>query len=414
MYQSLRLILIISLLVFSSANYADEDDDINWSIKGFGTLGLAGTDTRALGFYRERSETQDAKAASFTTDSRLGLQLSADFNPSLNATVQWVARDHAGNFFEQNLDWAFLRWNIDKDTTLRLGRLGADAFLLSDYRNVGYAYPWMRPPHEFYASLPVYHFDGMDINKKISVSDGALSLKLFGGYSFSQYSVQSVGLINTKIPLIGSNIGYESGNWNFRASYIFSNFKLDSTASELKKTLNNITSNNSIPFNPPIRNYLSINKNSNIQFYTLGAAYDDSIWLVQGEADYVNSDNKVINNIASAYLSIGRRFSTVTLYSLYGFSKSFSNSIAITEPLLDDPNLAKISTNVNQTLNQNNIDEQSVSVGLRWDFYTNMAFKTQLSHYWLGRDGKDLWQKPIMESSPNNVNVWSVGVDFIF
>jgi hypothetical protein len=91
--------------------------------------------------------------------------------------VQWVARNHAGAFFEQNLEWAYLRWRPWNDLDLRVGRLGLDVFLLSDYRNVGYAYPWMRPPQEFYAPLFPYHLDGADIAQRFHLGEGFLTLK---------------------------------------------------------------------------------------------------------------------------------------------------------------------------------------------------------------------------------------------
>ena len=215
-----RLPLLFLLLCVTSQVHAD-DSYPNWSLKGFGTLAFTGTDSKNLGFYRDTSQTQDVTQAwGISTDSSLGIQIDASISPTLHATAQWIARDHSGNFFEQNLEWAFLRWLIDDDLTLRIGRLGVDVFLLSDYRNVGYAYPWMRPPHEFYAYLGLYHFDGMDVTKKWNVGDGTLSLKSFAGYSHNQYQDKVTSrIINFDFAIAGANVLYETGDWRFRASY---------------------------------------------------------------------------------------------------------------------------------------------------------------------------------------------------
>jgi hypothetical protein len=69
---------------------------------------------------------------------------------------------------------------------------------------------------------------------------------------------------------------------------------------------------------------------------------------------------------------------------------------------------------VDGLLNKNGVDEKSVSLGLRWDIYENIALKAQWSHYWLGQNGTQLWLEPPSGPTPAEVNVWSLGVDFVF
>ena len=193
----------------------------DWSFNGFGTLGAIGTDADNIGFRRDYSQSAAATSAwRADVDSRLGLQLDAHFNNEFYAAVQWTARNQAGNFFEQNLDWAYLRWKPSNGLDLRLGRLVFDAFLMSDYRNVGYAYLWMRPPVEFYSYLIPYHLDGMDVVKKFNVADGYLSLKGYAGYNLTDVQ-QAYGspIIGTEWFLFGGNLVYETGNWLARLSY---------------------------------------------------------------------------------------------------------------------------------------------------------------------------------------------------
>ncbi len=190
------------------------------SFKGFGTVGISGSDTERLGFRRDISQNQGVtNNAGFDIDSRLGLQLDAELNPYWHLGAQWVARSHAGDFIEQNLDWAFLRWSPSLDTDIRVGRLGIDQFLLSDYRNVGYAYLWIRPPHEFYAGLPVYHFDGADISKKIEIGATFLTVKGFGGYT--AYDAPSVvsGTESLGSVVVGFSALLEYENWKARLAY---------------------------------------------------------------------------------------------------------------------------------------------------------------------------------------------------
>jgi hypothetical protein len=50
--------ILTILLLISSTSIADEAYP-NWSIKGFGNLGLVRSDSNKIGFYRNRTQTQE-------------------------------------------------------------------------------------------------------------------------------------------------------------------------------------------------------------------------------------------------------------------------------------------------------------------------------------------------------------------
>jgi len=148
---------------------------------------------------------------------------------------------------------------------------------------------------------------------------------------------------------------------------------------------------------------------------SVGASYDDGVWLVQAEAAYNNTNSVFLPSQASAYFSVGRRFADVTLYAMYGVAQSFETHVEIPAPVINDPELQLLHDSLDAIINNNGTDEQSVSIGLRWDFYQNIAFKAQWSHYWLGTEkGAHQWEQPLFGEIPDKVNVWSVGLDFIF
>jgi hypothetical protein len=406
--------ILTILLLISSTSIADEAYP-NWSIKGFGNLGLVRSDSNKIGFYRNRTQTQEVnKSLDISTDSRLGVQLDVDLTDSWHITSQFIARDHAGDFLEQNLDWAFLRWYPNEDTVVRAGRMGFDAFLLSDYRNVGFAYPWMRPPHEFYANIPITHYDGIDIRKSLSLNHGLISLKAYAGYTSTQLSEE---YYDTELegPMAGANIVYETGSWRLRAGYTYIRQVVDIDTRDLKLQINDTTNNFLFPNLNQLAPLITF-KDSNIHFMSLGTSYDDGTWLIHAEASYMDTEGQELFNpdTASAYLSIGRRFSNVTLYSLYGVSHSFQTKTEIPDPRFPDPRLLLIQQEVEERFNSQVINQQSLSIGLRWDFYPKVAFKAQWSHYWLGEDGDALWQRDVGVDTPENVNVMSFGIDFIF
>jgi hypothetical protein len=410
------LIRVIScFLVLFNISHAN-DFSPQWSIKGFGSLSVVGTDSDAIGFYRDRSQAQSIqKSWGVTPDSRLGLQFDASFHAALQMTVQWVARDHAGDFFEQNLELAFLRWHAANDLDIRAGRMGTDVFLSSDYRNVSYAYPWMRPPHEFYGTIPIYHYDGFDITKRYAINNGYLTIKMFTGYSTNQL-ISNPGnkLFDFNAPVAGGNLTYEYSHWHSKLSYVFVHPLTDTPGfDQASALLSAPLTNDALPGISKLVPYLTT-KHTDMHFISLGGAYDDGIWLAQVEAAYLHSDSPLFPAQTSAYLSIGRRFSSITLYTLFGIAHTFNKNIEVPNSVSNKPEFQMIHDIFNGFLNQNGIDEQSISLGIRWDMCSNIALKAQWSHFWLGSNGAQLWQKFDATSIPNKVNVWSFGFDFIF
>lgn len=395
-------------------NVASAEGYPDWSVKGFGSLGLARTDTDKIGFYREGTQTQEVKKSlEIAMDSRLGLQLDIDISDSWHITTQFVIRDHAGDFLEQNLDWAFLQWHPMTDTVVRFGRLGADSFLLSDYRNVGFAYPWMRPPHEFYAAIPITHFDGVDIKQSLSLDDGYLSVKAYAGRSLISLSEQYFDL-NFEGVVVGSSFIYETGSWTNRIGYTFFHpTREGKRLQDLAGILRSPQVNGLIPGIAELAPLLSITNNA-FHFVTLGTVFDNGDWLVHTEASYIDTETILNPDTFSAYFSVGRRFLNVTLYSVYGVSQTFQKRKSVSKPVFLSPELVELQKTVDGIINDHGVDQQSLSVGMRWDFYPKIAFKMQWTHYWLGSEGIALWQREFNDKASKSINVMSFGIDFIF
>ncbi len=410
-FNSLSLVLLMLTCVqVAVAN----DMAARWTVSGFGTLGMLGSDSRELGFTRDRTQVSYYNSLDFTTDSRLGLQLDVNLSDRLHFTSQFVFRNHAGDFWEQNLEWGFLRWSVHPDINVRIGRIGADLFLLSDDRNVGFTYPWMRPPHEFYGNLPAYHFDGADLVKTINLGEGLLRLKVFAGYTQNELATDRSDNIEFIAPATGGNLIYETGNWRARIgySYLSGSFATTSAYDQKLDLLNDPLINALVPNANKLSPYFYL-KDSPIHFFSMGATYDDGLWLMHTEASYTNTNTVLAPSNASSYLSVGRRFGKFTLYSLYGLAYSFEKTVAIPTPLIQAPALDELYQLANHTLNENAIHEQSLSLGVRWDVFNNTAIKAQWSHYWFGRNGKDLWHTQYNDPSRQS-NIWSIGIDFVF
>ena len=98
----------------------------------------------------------------FIQDSKLGLQITADVAKDMQVVAQLLA-SAVDNNYSMDVEWAYLDYEASESTSLRAGRIKQPVFLISDYLEVGYAYPWIRPPAEAYSNMPVDSIIGVQL-----------------------------------------------------------------------------------------------------------------------------------------------------------------------------------------------------------------------------------------------------------
>ena len=160
------------------------------SISGFLTAGATYADKQLLtaappGTMATKAVSQDGNIQNtpdFSTDSRLGLQISAKVNPDISVTGQLLAKANKDNS-NVEADWAFASYRVNEPISIRAGKIKFPTFLISDYYEVGYAYPWIRPPQEVYYSNPITTLNGVDVLAKIRLGDMNLLFQPYYGVS---------------------------------------------------------------------------------------------------------------------------------------------------------------------------------------------------------------------------------------
>lgn len=135
------------------------------------------------------------------TDSRLGLQFSGDINDRISATAQLLARGRDGNDGIKT-DWAFVAIDVANQAQVRTGKLKFPTFLASDYIEVGYAYPWMRPPQEVYSLNPFSTLVGVDALYTPTFGSSGLLIQPFVGSNrgSAALSAEQAPIFNTAVP----------------------------------------------------------------------------------------------------------------------------------------------------------------------------------------------------------------------
>ena len=180
------------------------------SLSGFMTAGASYADKQLL--TNSNAVSQDGSIENtpgFTADSRLGVQISAKVNQDISVTGQLLAKARENNS-NTKADWAFITYRVNEPVSIRVGKIKFPTFLISDYYEVGYAYPWIRPPQEVYSLNPISTLSGVDVLAQFRFSDMTLLLQPYYGVSRGATTVAPQEALPALLKPAGSieNVGF--------------------------------------------------------------------------------------------------------------------------------------------------------------------------------------------------------------
>src|SRR5690606_27859541 len=129
-----------------------QDSESMFSFSGFGTVGVVHNSEDHADFATDFGPDGAGYSDSWSAnpDSRLGFQVDAQFSERFSAVVQALSEYDYNGSHSPRVTLAHVKYAFTPALSLRLGRIASPTFMLSDYRKVGYAMPWLRPPVEVY------------------------------------------------------------------------------------------------------------------------------------------------------------------------------------------------------------------------------------------------------------------------
>ncbi len=149
---------------------------------GFITVGAAIHDdpnsNRYIGSLGDRGITDKL---TFETDTRFGLQLSSDIAENAKVVAQILGTGTSSNF-NAVVEWAYVDFEFNDYISMRAGKIKQPVYLVNDYIEVGYAYPWIRPPVEvYYLNNPLNTVNGAELFITFPIGNGTLSFQPYIG-----------------------------------------------------------------------------------------------------------------------------------------------------------------------------------------------------------------------------------------
>ncbi len=152
----------------------------------------------------------------FTDKSHAGLQFNSEINKNLDfsLTVLMEGRDE----FMAFADWFYATYTASKNTSYRFGRLKVPFFMVSNYIDIGHAYPWVAPPLEVYNVKLVKSVDGFEFIYQTELFNSIYSFDVFMGTGKNKQSLSpsfiNDGTVNAATPAYktGDKINFKSHN----------------------------------------------------------------------------------------------------------------------------------------------------------------------------------------------------------
>lgn len=256
--------------------------------------------------------------------SKFGLNVGSDLSEKWTVQSQLLVagkKESPGSNdpqWQMYANWLFVSFKPDDQWRFRLGRQLFPAWLVSEYIDVGYMYPWTETPHAVYELSPFKSLNGASADYTFKLQDNKrINVALFGGQEALTIPLAQGGnehnnygsVIGTEISLIGD--GYK-----FRVMGSYYGLDTETTDS---------TGTNTGSF-----------KNNSVKTVTTGYRYDKDNILVYAEygfrdggngttveaADSANGKKRTYNDFAQAgYATIGYWIGN----SLPNFTASFSD-----------------------------------------------------------------------------------------
>lgn len=436
-----RLPLALAALLACASAHADfTSADGKARLSGFGTLGVSRTNTdEALFNYPGQGGGVD-KQMGLEPDTKIGVQGSYKFTDTVSGTAQVLTKYRASGQYQPEFEWAFAKWQALPSLSVRGGRIGAPYFMISDFRDVGYANTAIRPPLDVYGQVPVSSFDGADVSYQTELAGANVTATLWGGNSRAEFSssLTSNGsavdpsVIKVKNSL-GLNLQAELDNGlTVRLGHAGGALSVESTVADqiiggARTNFGGIAPNDVAA----IANTLTT-EGARASFSGIGLAYDQNNVVLATEFTKRKVKKGYIPSTTGWYVLGGYRFGNILPY------------VIVSKIKVDDPNATTPSTptvtaaagggsvgartllgGMQAVLNSQKLEQRTLSVGARWDVSRSMALKAQFDRVTKPAGSNGLFLVPDLGAdlargnssflnTKKNINVISLAVDFVF
>ena len=392
----------IFLSLVSVSVYADMDVQIS----GFGTLGAVTSDSDQYGWRDDFSKSDGVYSGDidFAQTSKLGIQTDIVFNDQFNFVAQAVYRDQDSLTLDNALNLAFINYTPSANWSFRLGRVGYDLFLLTEYRDIDFSYAWAHVPTEVYGVVPYRFIDGFDLSYTYRTENGSLTTKLFAGdseASFAGYTDPDVNTVENR-KIRGITLDYSTMEWEIGANLSRSEVYTGGLE-PLIEGANFLI--NSVP--KPVIDFVFPNAasivaqtnldNVDAQYLSINGRLMQPSYTLMAELSATEADTLIIPDVTAGYVSFEYYINEYTYFVSYAQTSADGTEIEDfniqTDILYTFPGGQLIYESLSALYDFYKVGQKTYSVGVRWDYNEHVSFKAQLDRTRLNDGGSTLFQR---------------------
>lgn len=319
----------------------------------------------------------------FTHHSHIGLQLNTKIIKDLEFSITLLSEGK--NQYQTRAAWFYATYTIDRDISFRFGRLKLPFYLVSNFIDIGHAYPWVTPPEEVYTTNIIDASQGIEF---IYETDYYNSVLTFNTYLGSDRSSKKL-----------SPSFIDDGTVNIANKYSTGD-SFDIEAHELFGFAVNLSSDYvtfQVTHNQTVIESKELNiKKTRVSLGSFGLIFDYKNFILYSELTHRDSEaplQSILPDQNSKYITLGYKLSKYMPYITYA-------------------TIGKGKTDSKYALVQ-----QTSTIGLRYDVNPKMAIKVQASKikpdYSDGNTGRyGLFDKAL--AADKEPTLVSMSVDILF
>ena len=344
----------------------------------------------------------------FSPSSLIGLQAEYQFHDNWSATGQALLRsDNTASSDTSGLEWLYLTYTPTDNIQIKLGKLRTPFFTMSDFSDVGFAYPWINPPQQVYDTYLFKTFNGIDAIYKFGTDNVDISFEGYYGEKSGEIGVGALKTgfeVNNLLGFIGK-INIE--NLELRVSRYNGNIKLDiEEIRQLEAILNNLNFTKSAS---------SVQTQGRAHADQFGLIYDNLNYFFRGEWIRIKTDLGIVPIIQSYYLTAGINQAPFTYHLTFADSDVEVSSAENEIPTGINNDLDQLAYAYNSIFDTSAPDSlKSWTIGVRWDVLSNLALKAEFSKL----EGDDVQSSFFVTPDNSNfdkkTNLYLIGLDWVF
>lgn len=417
----LHNVAAFTLLAVPAFAFADDGEgQSRWTFNGFGTLSYTNTDKYDDRIPRRNINQSgaDIQDNGFLLDSRIGFQSKWHINDRWEVTAQAVLREQLDDDPFDYVDMLYVSYFIDNEWKVGVGRQAFDLFFMSDHHNTGYSYSWVRPPTEFYGTMPYQSFDGLKISRNWGDFDNSWRWRLSVGNIDSKFDadvlVDSDDVDKTEAkPIYSTELTWQTGQWHLRGSYAHMKFKHelgdDAERSELDMLVEQIG-----PFWEDFTYIVEeFTKDFILRTWSLGFSWEHEDWHVQSEWSTVDSDFITFDG-QRAYFHVAKRYQDWQPFVTFGWARDDSK-VKYKKPPAGAPVLDEFYMDMVNFAHNMRHNQKSISLGARWDFSAQKALKLQCDRFYFDKWSGSIHGRVDFRYPQDETRSWcSVSFDWVF